>query len=178
VGGSYTCNNSLAGDRGPRENRERGGGHRLGRWWPSSVGRRLDPAGSGEGIWAGGGQDADARAKEDRLGQGGGGGGPRCRQPGKDGGQEARTVAERAGRWPGKDGDRAARWPGNDGGLQAGVGADGGGGALQAMMGDRRACGPVVAVARCRRRWAAGERAGRRQRHAGQWWRWRAGRRW
>jgi hypothetical protein len=51
-GGSYTCANGLAGDRGPSQNREWGGGHRLGWWWPSGIGHRLDPAGGGEGIWA------------------------------------------------------------------------------------------------------------------------------
>jgi hypothetical protein len=53
-------------------------------------------------------------------------------------------VAERTGRWPGEDGDWAARWPGDDSGLQAGVRADDGSGALQAATSGRRAAVRVL----------------------------------
>jgi hypothetical protein len=64
-GGSYTSGNDLPGDHGPSQNRERGGGHRLGQWWPSGVRRRHDPVGGGESIRAGRG---GVGLEEDRMG--------------------------------------------------------------------------------------------------------------
>jgi hypothetical protein len=57
--------------------------------------------------WTGGGQDGDAGVEEDRLGWGGGAGGPRHRQPGEDGRQEARM---RTGRPGGQATTTTCRW--------------------------------------------------------------------
>jgi hypothetical protein len=64
-GGSYTSGNDLAGDRGPCQNRERGGGHRLDWWWLPGIGRCLDPAGGEEGVGAG---REGVGSEEDRMG--------------------------------------------------------------------------------------------------------------
>jgi hypothetical protein len=151
--GSYTCGNGLAGDRDPRQNRERGGGRRLGRWWPLGVGHRLDPAGGREGVRASLG---GVGLEEDRMGTSG------RRRTGWGGAEEvaargvnswARMVVRRRGRWPGtRAGSRVRMVTGCPGG-QATTAAC------------RRTCGPTVAVARCRRRRVA-------YRHAD--WRWHA----
>jgi hypothetical protein len=115
-GGSYTYGNDLAGDRGPSQNRERGGGHRLGRWWPPGVRHRLDPTHGEEGVWADQGGDG---LEEDRMGM------PGWRKIGRGGAEEDRPMTPasrgRTARWAGQlrqsggqAGQRLGKQPGEE----------------------------------------------------------------